>query len=163
MSAQPSESAQPAPAIRQLREADIDAVMVIERSAYEFPWTRGIFVDCLRAGYSCWLLEQGNTILGYTVVSVAADEAHILNLCVAPDSRGHGLSKRLLKRVLDTALWYDAQRIFLEVRPSNRPAISLYSNAGFNEIGTRPNYYPARNGREDAIVMARELLRPEAV
>ncbi|PKM02012.1 MAG: ribosomal-protein-alanine N-acetyltransferase [Gammaproteobacteria bacterium HGW-Gammaproteobacteria-7] len=161
MSARPSESAAPVPTLRHLRESDIDAVMVVEQSAYEFPWTRGIFVDCLRAGYSCWLLEQDGAILGYTVVSVAADEAHILNLCVAPRFQGRGLSKRLLKRALDTALWYDAQRIFLEVRPSNVPAIALYSNAGFNEIGTRPNYYPARNGREDAIVMARELLPPE--
>ncbi|HBK57367.1 MAG TPA: ribosomal-protein-alanine N-acetyltransferase, partial [Xanthomonadales bacterium] len=150
----------PAAGLRAMREADIDAVMAIERRAYDFPWTPGIFLDCLRAGYGCWLLDGPSGIEGYTVVSVAAGEAHILNLCVAPQHQGRGLAKRLLKRALDSARWYAAERVFLEVRPSNTVAIALYRSAGFNEIGTRPGYYPARSGREDAIVMARELYLP---
>lgn len=162
MSAQPSDAAATAPVLRPMREDDLAAVMAVERRAYEFPWTPGIFLDCLRAGYSCWLLEHDGEPAGYAVLSVAAGEAHVLNLCVATEHQGLGLGKRLLRRLLDAARWHRAERIFLEVRPSNHGAIALYNGAGFNEIGTRPNYYPTRHGREDAIVMALELLSPES-
>lgn len=146
-----------------MREQDLAAVMAVEHRAYDFPWTPAIFVDCLRAGYSCWLLEHNGEAAGYAVLSVAAGEAHVLNLCVAPECRRRGQGKRLLRRLIDAARWHRAERIFLEVRPSNLSAIALYGGAGFNEIGSRPNYYPSRHGREDAIVMALELLPPEAV
>jgi len=92
------------------------------------------------------------------VLSVAAGEAHLLNVCVAPRLQGEGHGRRLMKRLIDLARWHQAQRIFLEVRPSNPRAIRLYHDLGFNEIGRRPNYYPARQGREDALVLALELL-----
>jgi ribosomal-protein-alanine N-acetyltransferase len=96
------------------------------------------------------------------VLSCAAAEAHVLNLCVAPEHQGHGHGRHLLRRLVDIARWHMSDRVFLEVRPSNPGAIALYHSEGFNEIGRRPNYYPAPRGREDAIVMARELLPPEA-
>ncbi|HUD40943.1 MAG TPA: ribosomal protein S18-alanine N-acetyltransferase [Dokdonella sp.] len=139
-------------------DADIEAVAAIERSAYEFPWSAGIFRDCLRAGYDCRVLAEGQTIAGYGILSVGAGEAHVLNVCIAPSHQGLGLGRRLVRRVIDLARWHRAERIFLEVRPSNARAIALYLSLGFNEIGKRPNYYPARRGREDAIVMAIELL-----
>ena len=143
-----------------MREDDLEAVLAIERSAYAFPWTPGIFRDCLGASYPCWLMQIDGIAAGYAVLSVAAGEAHILNLCVAPSHQGRGLSRVLLDRVIETARGRGADRIFLEVRPSNPVAIALYRSAGFNEIGTRPGYYPAPNGREDAIVMALELTLP---
>jgi len=133
-------------------------VAALERRAYEFPWTEGIFRDCLRAGYGCWVLALDAEIAGYGVLSVAAGEAHLLNVCVAPRLQGEGHGRRLMKRLIDLARWHQAQRIFLEVRPSNPRAIRLYHDLGFNEIGRRPNYYPARQGREDALVLALELL-----
>lgn len=142
-------------------QADIDAVSEIENRAYVFPWTPGIFRDCLRAGHQCWVLEAGATILGYGVLSVAAGEAHVLNVCIAPEYQGRGHGRRLLRRLVDLARWHRAGQVFLEVRPSNPRAIALYRDEGFNEIGQRPNYYPAEKGREDAIVMAMELLPPE--
>lgn len=148
-------------AMRPMREEDLSAVIAIERSAYEFPWTPGIFLDCLRAGYPCWLLARGAEILGYSVLSVGAEEAHLLNLCVAPAYQGQGHGGRLLARMLDLARWHAARRVYLEVRPSNPVAVGLYHRTGFNEIGTRTDYYPAKNGREDAVVMAKELLPPE--
>jgi len=149
----------PMPAgLRPMREDDLDAVMVIERSAYPFPWTRGIFRDCLRAGYPAWVLEQGGRILGYAVLSIAAGEAHILNLCAAPDVQREGHGRRLLRALLQVARGRRAERVFLEVRPSNHAGIALYDSEGFNEIGRRPRYYPAIGGREDALVMALELL-----
>jgi len=147
--------------LRPMRQADLDAVMAIERHAYEFPWTPGIFRDCLRAGHHCWVLDCRAGIIGYGVLSCAAGEAHLLNLCVAQEHQGHGHARRLLHRLVDAARADAAERVFLEVRPSNPRAIALYQGEGFNEIGARPNYYPAVNGREDAIVMAMELF-PDA-
>lgn len=146
------------PALRPMREGDLDEVARIEASAYEFPWTHGIFRDCLRAGYGCWVLAHAAEVVGYGVLSVAAGEAHILNVCVAPEEQGKGHGRRMVRRLVDLARWHQAERVFLEVRPSNERAIELYHDMGFNEIGRRPNYYPARHGREDAVVMAIELL-----
>ena len=146
--------------MRPMRQADIEAVVAIEQRAYPFPWTAGIFRDCLRAGHHCWVLEAGAEIIGYGVLSAAAGEAHILNVCIDPDRQGAGLGRRLLRRLVDLARWHHAEQVFLEVRPSNPKAITLYRSEGFNEIGTRPNYYPAAKGREDAIVMAMALLPP---
>ena len=155
MSAQPREAV---PVLRAMRDGDLDRVVEIEQRAYPFPWTPGIFRDCLRAGYGCWVLERVDRIIGYGILSVAAGEAHVLNVCVAPEAQGEGHGRRLVKRLLDLARWHQAERVYLEVRPSNPRAIALYHDIGFNEIGRRPNYYPASNGREDAIVMAIELI-----
>ena len=144
--------------LRPMREADVDAVMAIEVQAYPFPWTAGIFRDCLRAGHPAWLLVRDEAILGYGVISVAAGEAHVLNVCIAPAMQGHGHGRALLRSLVARARGLGADRVFLEVRPSNPGAIALYHDEGFNEIGRRPRYYPAARGREDAIVMARELL-----
>jgi ribosomal-protein-alanine N-acetyltransferase len=154
MSAQPREAV---PLLRAMHEADLDAVAAIEQQAYPFPWTFGIFRDCLRAGYGCWVLERGDEIVGYGIISVAAREAHVLNVCVAPAAQCAGLGRRLIQRLVDLARWHRAERVYLEVRPSNPHAIALYHDLGFNEIGRRPNYYPDRAGREDALVMAMEL------
>ena len=147
--------------LRPMKQADLEEVAAIEIAAYEFPWTAGIFRDCLRAGHQCWVLEARCGIVGYGVLSCAAREAHVLNVCVAPGHQGHGHGRHLLRRLVDIARWHMVDRVFLEVGPSNPAAIALYDSEGFNEIGRRPNYYPAAKGREDAIVMARELLPPE--
>ena len=153
---------EPRAQMRMMQVDDLEAVAAIETVAYEFPWTLGIFRDCLRAGYECWVLQQGQEIIGYGILSVAAGEAHLLNACVTPSHQGHGHGRHLVKRMIELARWHRVQRIFLEVRPSNHAAVALYPTLGFNEIATRPNYYPAKHGREDAIVMAMELLPPEA-
>ena len=151
----------PAPSLRPMREADLGAVIAIEVRAYDFPWTQGVFRDCLLANHPSWVLVEDGAIIGYAVLSVAADEAHVLNLCTAPEAQGRGHGRRLLRALLQLARGRGAQRVFLEVRPSNAAAIALYHDEGFNEIGRRPRYYPAHGGREDALVMALELL-PEA-
>jgi ribosomal-protein-alanine N-acetyltransferase len=143
--------------LRPMREDDLDAIMAIERRAYPFPWTHGIFRDCLRAGYPSWVLHLDGAIIGYGVLSIAVGEAHVLNICIDPDLQGTGHGRRLLRSLLKLARGHGAERVFLEVRPSNPNAIALYHDEGFNEIGRRPRYYPAKQGREDAIVMAIEL------
>lgn len=146
---------------RPMRAKDLEVITAIEQSAYEFPWTQGIFSDCLHAGYECWVMECAPEIIGYGILSAAADEAHVLNLCIAPAMQGQGYGRRLIARLIDLARWCHAERVFLEVRPSNVRALALYAKLGFNEIGERPNYYPAKRGREAAIVMAIELLPAE--
>jgi ribosomal-protein-alanine N-acetyltransferase len=136
---------------------DLDGVVALETQAYEFPWTFGIFRDCLRAGYPALVLVADGDVVGYGLLSVAAGEAHILNVCADPALPRQGHGRRLLRALLQQARGRGAQRVFLEVRPSNPAAIALYDAEGFNEIGRRPRYYPAASGREDAIVMALEL------
>ncbi|MCL7715546.1 ribosomal protein S18-alanine N-acetyltransferase [Stenotrophomonas sp. CPCC 101365] len=141
-----------------MHEGDLEAVMAIELRAYPFPWTRGIFQDCLRAGYCGQVLVGRDGLLGYGMLSVAADEAHVLNVCIDPARQSHGHGRRLLRALVQEARVRGAARVFLEVRPSNTAAIALYHSEGFNEIGRRPRYYPATYGREDALVMATELV-----
>ena len=144
--------------IRPMLEEDIASVMEIEKSVYEFPWTGGIFNDCMQVGYSCWVFQEQDNVIAYGVMSVAALEAHILTIVVRPDKQGCGLGNMLLMHLLQIARRQRVETIFLEVRPSNDAAISLYEKTGFTTIGRRPNYYPARHGREDAIVMSLNLL-----
>ena len=137
--------------------ADLKAVARIEHAAYRYPWSHGIFRDCLLAGYQCLVLEADGLVTGYGVMSVASGEAHILNLCVHPSSQRMGYGRQLLNELLYKSEKLNADRVFLEVRPSNEAALALYESAGFERIGTRPSYYQADYGREDAIVLARAL------
>ena len=143
---------------RPMTEADLDAVLKIEYAAFSHPWTRGIFRDCLKSGYPSWVMTEHGLVIGYGLLSIAADEAHVLNICVAPERQGRGLGRHLLRALVKIARDQRSQRVFLEVRPSNPGAIALYHSEGFNEIGRRPRYYPAAQGREDAVVMAIELV-----
>ena len=145
---------------RAMTRADIPLVDAIEKQSYPYPWTAGIFVDCIRAGYFCPVFAGGSGVVAYAVMSVAAGEAHILNLCVAPDHRRAGVGRRLLQHVVDAARLQGAEHLFLEVRPSNAAARSLYEQAGFNRVAVRPDYYPDSDGREDALILALDLTPP---
>ena len=116
---------QPEPEIRPMREHDLARIHAIERRSYQFPWSVGVFSDCLRVGYSCWALEYEESIRGYGIMSVAAQECHILNVCVDPTSRRHGFANVILAQLLRSASEHDAVIAFLEVRPSNVGAIEL--------------------------------------
>jgi len=144
--------------MRAMRLEDVETVCALEDRSYEFPWSAGIFSDCIKAGYPCWVLCENEAIIGYAILSMGAGEAHVLNLCIDPTRQGRGLGRHLLVRLLDIARLNGADRVFLEVRPSNPLARQLYESAGFVEIGRRPRYYPARDGREEAIVMALDLV-----
>jgi [ribosomal protein S18]-alanine N-acetyltransferase len=137
--------------------ADLERVVGIERAVHVHPWTRGNFTDSLDAGYHCWIGERGGEIAGYVVVMVAAGEAHLLNLSVAPECQRRGLGTELTRFCVKLARDYGAQTMFLEVRPSNAAARALYTQLGFIEIGTRRGYYPAPGPREDAVVMELDL------
>ena len=143
--------------VRRMQLADLPDVLRNERLGYMHPWTEGIFRDCLRNGQECWLLMSSNLNVGHGILSIAAGESHLLNVCVHPDFQGHGFGRILVEHVLERARVGNASTIFLEVRPSNVAACELYDKLGFNEVGIRENYYPSKVGREDALVLAKEL------
>lgn len=145
--------------IRMMSHDDIAQVADIERRSYEFPWSHGVFRDCLLAGYACIVLEREEQVVGYSILSVAAGEAHILNLCVDPNFRQLGYGEKLLDELLIRAETAEVREIFLEVRPSNEKAIALYRKKGFRLIARRPAYYQASEGREDAAVLSKRIKR----
>lgn len=143
--------------IRPMEQYDVPAVLALEQSAYEFPWTEGIFKDCLRVGYHSFVIERDEKIAGYVLMNTVVGEAHVLNLCVAPGLRRQGIARSLLDYIIDLAVALKSVSLFLEVRVSNAAALALYQSSGFDEIGIRRNYYPAPVGREDAIMLVKQL------
>src|SRR6185312_12289076 len=143
--------------IRPMTEADVAGVVALERASYQFPWSEGIFRDCLRVGYTCRVVTSANRLIGYGVMSVGAGEAHILNLCVDAGFRCQGIGRRMLDYLLDRGAAAGMTEAFLEVRPSNTAAIRLYLSLGFDQVGMRRGYYQAVGGREDAAVLKLSL------
>jgi ribosomal-protein-alanine N-acetyltransferase len=143
--------------LRPMAEADLPRIHRIELASYDFPWSQGNFADSMSAGYSMWVREAEGEIIGYYAMMAAAGEAHLLNLTIAPIWRGHGLGRDLLEHCLACARDHRAERLFLEVRASNTAAIALYHSSGFVDLALRRGYYPARDGREDALIMKKEL------
>jgi [ribosomal protein S18]-alanine N-acetyltransferase len=140
-----------------MRAEDLDRVLENETRSYAFPWTRGVFADCLKSRHECWVVERDELLVGHSVLSVAANEAHLLNVCVRRDQQGQGLGRQTVVHMLDRARASGARTVYLEVRPSNRVASALYLSLGFREIGRRKEYYPAEMGSEDAMVLALTL------
>ena len=133
-------------------------VMSIENAVYDYPWTEGVFNGCLRAGYYCSVVrDTDDRVVAYAVMSVAAGESHLLNVCVIPGVRRRGVGGMLVEHMISEAERQQAEVVFLEVRPSNIGALQLYRDLGFVEVGLRSGYYPAPAGREDALVMALAL------
>jgi len=154
MSARPEIQALP---VRPMCEQDLIQVVAIEREVYEFPWSEGIFRDCLRVGYCAIVVASDELVRGYAVMSAAADEAHLLNICIHPDWHGCGVGRALLGWLVGQASQLGASRLILEVRPSNIVALQLYESVGFRQIGVRKAYYRSHQGREDALVLEHDL------
>lgn len=139
--------------LRKMQQEDVDGVMEIENVVCEFPWTASIFSDCIRVGYGCWVLEEEGTIVGYGLLSVSAGESHILNICIKPDKQRQGLGMRMMKHLIKQSEYLKAESVYLEVRMSNHGAFDLYTKLGFVQTGERKDYYPHKDGREDAKVL----------
>lgn len=136
---------------------DVETIHNIELRNYEYCWTPGIIRDCIVAGYECMKFLRNDELIGYYVLQIVANEAHLLNICIDKPHQAKGYALQLLRIAMRSAAAQQAAELFLEVRPSNKRAMKLYEGMGFNEIGCRPNYYDAKQGREDAIVMALHL------
>jgi ribosomal-protein-alanine N-acetyltransferase len=144
---------QPNISFREMQLDDLDAIILIEKVNFPFPWTVGNFKDSMTSGHYCVVLEMDNTIIGYAILMMVLDEAHLLNISVVPSCTGKGWGRYLLNHMMQTGQDKGGLNMFLEVRTSNTSAITLYESIGFNEMGLRPGYYPAHNGREDALLM----------
>lgn len=147
---------------RVLTQQDLESVLQIERATYPFPWTEGIFKDCLESTYDCLAIELHDQLIGYVILSLVLDEAHLLNICISDNWRKQGIGKASLYWLFDFLTEKKINSLFLEVRPSNQNALNLYTQLGFEEIGLRKDYYPSEptdntNGREDALVMQKAL------
>jgi len=136
---------------------DLPHVVRNERLSFSHPWSEGIFQDCLHSGNDCWLIKREQKALGHAVLSIAAGESHLLNVCIVPEFQGEGLGRILVAHMMKCAKSKGASCVFLEVRPSNKVACDLYNSLGFNEVGRRRGYYPASDGREDALVFMLEF------
>lgn len=143
---------------RPMSDCDLPRVVEIERRSYQFPWSVGIFSDCLRVGYYCWVIDIDRVLSGYGIVAVGGGESHILNVCVDPANRRRGVGRVILEHLLAVAKEHSAHKTYLEVRPSNVSAIEMYRGLGFGHVGVRRDYYPATNGREDALVFSKRLV-----
>lgn len=153
MSALPDNAVQ----YRRMMTADLPAVVAIEQGVYTHPWTLGNFADSLQAGYHCWIIEAGSVVVGYSVTLIAAGEAHLLNLSIAADRQRQGLGRDHMAFLIKLARDHGAEKMYLEVRPSNDAGRALYRTLNFVEVGLRRDYYPAHGGREDAILMETRL------
>ncbi|MDQ7090213.1 MAG: ribosomal protein S18-alanine N-acetyltransferase [Methylococcales bacterium] len=145
--------------LRKMHKDDLPPILKIEAKNYQYPWSEAIFKDCFIAtSYSCWVCEnERQEIIGYAILSTGAGEAHIINISVDPLVQGQGIGQKMMQHLIAIAR-KKAETMFLEVRPSNLGAIKLYNSLGFNEVGRRKNYYPAESGREDAVILALELV-----
>jgi [ribosomal protein S18]-alanine N-acetyltransferase len=157
MSAVLKDGAADVPSLARMLEMELEEVMAIENAIYTHPWTRGNFADSLRAGYQCCTLRLGAELAGYFVLMVAAGEAHLLNLSVAAPRQRSGYGSLMLREAAKHARSLGARSLFLEVRPSNRGAQALYTRFGFKKVAVRRGYYPAAEGREDALVLTLQL------
>lgn len=137
--------------------ANLPAIEAIERDCYEFPWTIGNFRDSIESGYACWECRDGGRLIGYAVMMMAMDEAHLLNLTIAKTHQRRGHGSGLLQALFASAIRAGAAAMLLEVRPSNAGGLALYARMGFEQIGARRGYYPALRGREDALILRRAL------
>lgn len=141
----------------RMAESELEEIVTIERAIHGHPWSRGNFADSMGAGYHCWVARREDALVGYGVMAIAAAEAHLLNLSVAPHWQRKGIGHELTRFFLKLARDYGAEKIYLEVRPTNAAARALYAGHGFAEIGVRRGYYPTPEGREDALIMELEL------
>jgi ribosomal-protein-alanine N-acetyltransferase len=143
--------------LRPMQTRDVQGVVKVERKNYLFPWSHKVFADCLSAGYCCRVLQTEVQVIGYGLMSIGAGESHILNICVDPEWHRRGLASGLLAHLLVHSIAENSSEVFLEVRPSNTPALELYKKFDFSKVGKRRGYYPKQSGREDAYVLKRSL------
>lgn len=137
---------------------DIDEIARLDSRAFEFPWTQEDFLGSLKFGHSFLLLKDGQTLLGVAVYMQIFEQSELLTIAVDPKHQGKGYGKLLLNEVIARLAANRAEILFLEVRVSNLRALSLYKGLGFKEISRRKGYYPSLDGREDAIVMQKDLV-----
>jgi ribosomal-protein-alanine N-acetyltransferase len=143
--------------VRELGEMDLPRLMQIERTCHLSPWSEPVMRESLQGRHRGFGLFERSQLVGFAITLDIVDECHLLNLCVDPAHQSRGFGRELLREIIARSIGRGCGFIYLEVRVSNRTAIHLYQSEGFNEVGIRPNYYPGKAGREDALLMTLDL------
>jgi ribosomal-protein-alanine acetyltransferase len=148
--------------IRAMTIQDVPVVASIEQRVQSHPWTARQFIESIEAGQKCTVIEQANRVVGFCILQPVLDEANLLLMAIDPTQHGKGLGHQLLEQSIER-LGEGCVMVFLELRQSNLAALALYQKNGFHQMGVRKNYYPALQGREDAVLMALTRGNPFAV
>ena len=144
---------------KYLDYSQISSLLEIEEESNPYPWTELNFKDCLERGYYSLALEEEGLFVGFAIMAISSEESHLLNIGIKKEKRRLGLGEKLLRKMIIAAEVMGSKKIILEVRITNKSAYKLYEKLGFEEIGTRKNYYRLPEGREDAFVMSKSLKR----
>tara|TARA_Y100001970_G_scaffold177901_1_gene216763 strand:+ start:57 stop:539 length:483 start_codon:yes stop_codon:yes gene_type:complete len=144
---------------KYLDYSKISSLLEIEEESNPYPWTELNFKDCLERGYYSLALEEEGLFVGFAIMAISSEESHLLNIGIKKEKRRLGLGEKLLRKMIIAAEVMGSKKIILEVRITNKSAYKLYEKLGFEEIGTRKNYYRLPEGREDAFVMSKSLKR----
>ena len=145
--------------LRRLFKSDLLAILAIEQQVHVVPWSKETFEACFDSGYDGWVFENNGKVIGFIIVSLRADECHILNICVSREHQHQGWGRQLMEEALVSARRKGVAIAYLEVRRSNETAIALYQKMEFQAVGERKNYYPTTNGQEDALIFAKSLVK----
>lgn len=146
--------------LRPMQERDLAAVALLEARSQFSPWSEQVFRECLTEGYLCQVAtDHADSLVAFVVIYRVLDEAHLLNIAVAPEWQRRGVARAVLRAVMNR-LRPDTRCLFLEVRESNQPARALYQQLGFVSVGMRRDYYRTADGREHAVLMRCELASP---
>ena len=137
---------------RQMTPEDAAGVELVEKASFAVPWSREAFWQEAASERAFYLLVlEDERIIGYAGTWIILDEAQITNVAIAPEYRGQGIGSQLMTELIRQVKARGATAMTLEVRPSNAPAIALYTSFGFRDTGRRPGYY--QDNGEDAIIM----------
>lgn len=139
------------------QESDLRAIAALDERAFDFPWSFADFAGSWRAGHQFIVIKDDDQMVGYAVYMSIFENAELLTIAVDPPFQGKGYGRVLLTELCSRLASCGIENLFLEVRPSNTAALSLYRKFGFEEISRRKDYYPTHGGREDAIVMCKRL------
>ncbi len=143
--------------LRKYHANDLPRLLEIENEVQLSPWPPEVFKQTLARDNTCWVIEKDQQVAAFIIISAITGEIHILNLCVSRADQRSGYGQQLLRYVLQQAVQEKCLFAYLEVRRSNQAAIALYEKMDFVQIGERRGYYPAVNGREDALIFAKDL------
>ena len=141
--------------IKQMTDAHVAQIAALEKLCFSDPWSENSVASELNNPLSLWLVAlDGETVAGYVGSQSVLDGADMMNIAVHPDYRRQGIARELVAELTDALAEKGVKILALEVRQSNAPAIALYEQLGFRQVGLRPNYY--RNPRENALIMRKE-------
>ncbi|ELZ5939597.1 ribosomal protein S18-alanine N-acetyltransferase [Providencia stuartii] len=147
--------------ISALKQSDLATAFLIEKLSHDFPWTERVFYGNQGEKYHNIKISVNNQIVGFAITQCILDEATLFNIAIHPDYQGKGYGRLLMEQLITDLVDKGILTLWLEVRESNAAALRLYDKLGFHQVTVRKDYYPAKQGREDALILALTLFNDE--